>query len=181
MSLPLAFDFALNPIQMLIIGVIAVLLFGKRLPEVGRSLGKHIGEFRKGLRGIEEAIQQASWPTEATDYSPYSAANSTYQQHPEDHEEATAPKFEPPPPPHAASGPSGGNGAAEGPDLQPAEVPPHESPKMLPASPAEQLGSGQTGELVNDFSLTGQTRSHDLAKGNGSARTEQPASQGPGG
>ena len=36
--------------MMMLMGV-AVLLFGKRLPEVGRSLGKGIVEFKKGLSG----------------------------------------------------------------------------------------------------------------------------------
>jgi len=42
--------------EWLVIGIIAVILFGKRLPEVGRSLGKGIIEFKKGLKGIEEDI-----------------------------------------------------------------------------------------------------------------------------
>lgn len=40
--------------ELLVILVIGVLLFGKRLPEIGRSLGKGIVEFKKGLRGVEE-------------------------------------------------------------------------------------------------------------------------------
>ena len=42
--------------EFLIIGKIALLLFGKRLPEVARSLGKGIVEFKKGIRGIEDDI-----------------------------------------------------------------------------------------------------------------------------
>ena len=38
--------------EMIIVMGIAVLLFGKRLPEVGRSLGKGIVEFKKGLNGV---------------------------------------------------------------------------------------------------------------------------------
>lgn len=38
------------------IGVIALLLFGKRLPEMGKSLGKGIVEFKKGLHGIEDEV-----------------------------------------------------------------------------------------------------------------------------
>ena len=40
--------FGLGPVEMAIVGVIAVLLFGKRLPEVGQSLGKGIVEFKQG-------------------------------------------------------------------------------------------------------------------------------------
>ncbi len=43
--------FGLGPMEMVIVMGIAVLLFGKRLPEVGRSLGKGIIEFKKGLNG----------------------------------------------------------------------------------------------------------------------------------
>jgi sec-independent protein translocase protein TatA len=46
--------------EWLIIGAIGLLLFGKRLPEVGRSLGKGIVEFKKGLAGIDEDINVAS-------------------------------------------------------------------------------------------------------------------------
>jgi sec-independent protein translocase protein TatA len=42
----------------ILIAIVALLLFGKRLPEVGRSLGKGIIEFKKGLAGIEEDITQ---------------------------------------------------------------------------------------------------------------------------
>ncbi len=36
--------------------IIALLVFGKRLPEVSRGLGKAIMEFKKGLREGEEGI-----------------------------------------------------------------------------------------------------------------------------
>jgi TatA/E family protein of Tat protein translocase len=44
----------------ILIVLVGLLLFGKRLPEMGRSLGKGIVEFKKGLNGIEEEIEQAS-------------------------------------------------------------------------------------------------------------------------
>lgn len=75
-----------GPMEMLIILAIAVLLFGKRLPEVGRSLGKGIVEFKKGIHGIEEEIESAT-----TTDSAGAALDET-----EDLQEATAPKFEPP-------------------------------------------------------------------------------------
>ena len=41
--------------EILLLMLIALLLFGsKRLPEVGRSLGKAISEFKKALQGEEE-------------------------------------------------------------------------------------------------------------------------------
>ncbi len=78
--------FGLGLPEMMIVGVIAVLLFGKRLPEVARSLGKGVVEFKKGVRGIEDGFDDAE-----------NAALSTrsHDEH-DDHQEATAPKFEPP-------------------------------------------------------------------------------------
>lgn len=45
--------------EWIVIAVIGVLVFGKRLPEVGRSLGKGIVEFKKGLKGIDEEVERA--------------------------------------------------------------------------------------------------------------------------
>ncbi len=42
----------------IVIAIIGLLLFGKRLPEVGKSLGKGIVEFKKGLRGIDDDIDE---------------------------------------------------------------------------------------------------------------------------
>lgn len=41
------------------IAVVAVLLFGRRLPEVGRSLGRGVVEFKKGLRDVEDDVKTA--------------------------------------------------------------------------------------------------------------------------
>ena len=46
--------------EWIIIGAIGLLLFGKRLPEVGKSLGKGIVEFKKGLKGIEDDIDEGT-------------------------------------------------------------------------------------------------------------------------
>jgi sec-independent protein translocase protein TatA len=43
-----------SPIHILVLLGLGILLFGKRLPEVGRSLGKGIVEFKKGLKGLED-------------------------------------------------------------------------------------------------------------------------------
>ena len=49
-----------GPMEMVFIGVLALLIFGKRLPEVGKSLGKSIVEFKKGLSGIEDDINNST-------------------------------------------------------------------------------------------------------------------------
>lgn len=44
--------------EWLIILVIGLLIFGRRLPEVGRSLGRSIVEFKKGIKGVEDEVEQ---------------------------------------------------------------------------------------------------------------------------
>jgi sec-independent protein translocase protein TatA len=41
--------------QVIILGFVALLLFGNRLPSVMRSLGEGITEFKKGIKGVEES------------------------------------------------------------------------------------------------------------------------------
>ena len=46
--------------EAIVLLALGLLIFGRRLPEVGRSLGKGIVEFRKGLAGIEQEVEQAT-------------------------------------------------------------------------------------------------------------------------
>ena len=45
-----------GPVELTIILVIMLLLFGRRLPEVMRSMGRGVVEFKKGVKGIEDEI-----------------------------------------------------------------------------------------------------------------------------
>ncbi len=55
-SIPPAFT--LGPVEIALISVVALLLFGRRLPEVARSIGRGVVEFKKGLRGVEDEIRE---------------------------------------------------------------------------------------------------------------------------
>jgi len=57
--MPFAFLPNLGPMELMIIAFISLLIFGNRLPSVMRSLGKSVTEFKKGISGIEEDIDQA--------------------------------------------------------------------------------------------------------------------------
>ena len=52
--------------ELLIVCIVALLLFGPRLPQVGRSLGRSVVEFKKGLTGMKDEIE-ADIDDEATD------------------------------------------------------------------------------------------------------------------
>jgi sec-independent protein translocase protein TatA len=87
----------LSPIHILFLLGIGILLFGKRLPEVGRSLGKGIVEFKKGLKGLEDDVE-----TNAS--HPQDRPQAIEPPRPPQRINTTAPKFEdnpgaPPAPP----------------------------------------------------------------------------------
>jgi sec-independent protein translocase protein TatA len=91
--------FGLGGTEWFILIILGVLLFGKRLPEVGRSLGKGMMEFKKGIQGIEDEVQGSIRGV---------MDNSTPAQpaapRPPQRIAATAPKFEDPSPPNSQPG-----------------------------------------------------------------------------
>src|SRR5436189_4483863 len=56
------FGWFLGAQEMIILLVLGVLLFGRRLPEIGRYLGKGIVEFKKGLHGLEDELDITGRP-----------------------------------------------------------------------------------------------------------------------
>lgn len=55
MALPLGI-MNLGPVEIIVILIIGLLLFGSRLPEVGRSLGRGLMEFKRGLAGMRDEM-----------------------------------------------------------------------------------------------------------------------------
>ncbi|MCK5529235.1 MAG: twin-arginine translocase TatA/TatE family subunit [Kiritimatiellae bacterium] len=41
--------------EMLVILVVAVLIFGRRLPEIAKNMGKSVSEFKKGVKEADKA------------------------------------------------------------------------------------------------------------------------------
>jgi len=77
----------LSPAHLLILLLVGVLFFGKRLPEIGRSLGKSLVEFKKGLKGLEDDVEGHSSP------APDQRA-AIEPPRPPQRVQTTAPKFE---------------------------------------------------------------------------------------
>lgn len=48
----------LSPWHWAVILVVAVLLFGNRLPEIARSLGRSVNEFKRGLREVKDNFDE---------------------------------------------------------------------------------------------------------------------------
>jgi len=87
-----AFLPGLGATEMIVLLIIGVLLFGRKLPEVGRYLGKGIVEFKKGIKGLEDDID-----TNAPAHQPPTMA-VTESPRPPQRVVTTAPKFEDAPP-----------------------------------------------------------------------------------
>jgi sec-independent protein translocase protein TatA len=80
--------FNLGAQEMIILLIIGVLLFGRKLPEVGRYLGKGIVEFKKGIKGLEDELDTSA------SVSPRIESPVLEQPRPPQRVMTTAPKFE---------------------------------------------------------------------------------------
>ena len=47
-----------GPLEIIVILVVALLIFGRRLPEIARSLGKSLIEFKKGMKETKDDIEK---------------------------------------------------------------------------------------------------------------------------
>ena len=56
--------------ELIVVGLVALLIFGRRLPDVARSVGKSIVEFKKGLKDVKNEIdvQTAEPPPERLEH-----------------------------------------------------------------------------------------------------------------
>ena len=88
----LGFIGGLGFMEMAVVGMIAVLLFGKNLPEVARKLGGSYQQFRKGLAEFQSSIDVSG----EIDRAGRRAPRPRHDDY-DDYEEVAAPKFVPPP------------------------------------------------------------------------------------
>ena len=116
----LLFIGGLSTWEMLVVVMVGLLLFGSKLPDVGRQLGRSLMEFKKGLKGFTEDMQATERETERL----ISEAEENERRR---RAARDAAKQDPPPP----------NG-----DDVPSDPPPAETPKRSVA----ELGRDPAGE-----------------------------------
>lgn len=64
MTMPLALFGNIGTLEFIIIGVIALLIFGPQLPKVARWFGKSVTEFKRGMTDVVDKVTEE--PTEST-------------------------------------------------------------------------------------------------------------------
>ncbi len=86
----------IGPMEMMMLMGLGVLLFGKRLPEVGRSLGRGIVEFKKGLNGVGDELGAGSSGRSSSGYSSSHYHDDRPAVESSSHTESAVPRFEVP-------------------------------------------------------------------------------------
>jgi len=76
-TLALLNNFFDSPLDLAVIAIIALLLFGKRLPDLAKSLGKSIVEFKKGLSQTTEEIKKSTQVDASADVPEIPAAKAS--------------------------------------------------------------------------------------------------------
>jgi sec-independent protein translocase protein TatA len=96
----IAFIQNIGSTEWIVILIIALLIFGRRLPEVARSLGKSVNEFKKGMREFQDSANEvASDLNKATNEAMSDAdtheSQTTHEGSPESYESETTGEPEP--------------------------------------------------------------------------------------
>lgn len=81
--------------EMIIFLIIAVLLFGSKLPDVMRNLGKAYSQFRRSLTDLQFSVEDTS-SSSTKSYQQKSAPNWSVEEDDEEPVRSSAPRFQAP-------------------------------------------------------------------------------------
>ena len=70
MPFPLAITMP-GPFEMILLAGLGLLFFGKRLPDVGRSIGQTVVQFKKGLSDVTDEMKKSADDKPAIDGPPH--------------------------------------------------------------------------------------------------------------
>jgi len=88
--------------EMLIVGIIALLLFGRNLPNVAKNMGKSFAEFKKGMSGFQEEFRNVTRDAEdSVRYTPAEPKAPAVEERPKvsasetsENDDFSAPRFD---------------------------------------------------------------------------------------
>lgn len=93
--------FGIGVTEMILLAIVAVMLFGGRLPEVAKQLGESYVQFRKGLDDIKSSINadidlKSAPVTRLPDYSQSDSSDDSQSPADDDYDAPSGTVFEPP-------------------------------------------------------------------------------------
>ncbi len=88
--------FGFGPFEMMVIGILAVVLFGGNLPEVARKLGGSYRELRRGLNEVQQQFRAVEYEANKVVSSLEETTTVSDEDEEEEPAEPAAPKFTPP-------------------------------------------------------------------------------------
>lgn len=121
--------------EILIIGILAVILFGRRLPEVARSLGQSYHQFKRGLNDLKREMDDVVYTTNTEIRTSTAALLEHTPETSADFEEPAVQAYQPSPAPAADSPGDAAAATAAALDSAPAEGAPAEAARS-DAAPA---------------------------------------------
>lgn len=97
MSTPLFAFMGLGGQEILLLLLLGVLLFGRKLPDLARSLGKSVTEFKSGMKGFETEVNEPTKSRAAIEPEPVKAPTRVTPSTPKPtFDDAPAPSNAPP-------------------------------------------------------------------------------------
>lgn len=87
--------FGLGPLEIVVIAAIAVMIYGRRLPEVGQTFGKTVGQLRRQRQAMSREFEMAA--SLEGQPAPRRVASAARRVEDEVGPTVSSPRFEPPP------------------------------------------------------------------------------------